>query len=199
MNHETLAEINLNNLAYNIYAIQQKVFPSKVIPVLKSDAYGHGTVPVTKRLVKEGFKIFSVAQFQEAMELRESGVTQSILILGRLFPGEIPTAIKAGFRITLFGHEDIRWIEEDRQELPAFVHVNVETGMGRIGALFDQEPQFLNDLIQSRYCIWEGLYSHFSTSDEKDKTYANIQLSRFREILSRIQKLGKKTFHYPHG
>jgi alanine racemase len=192
MNHETCAEINLNNLAYNIHAIQQKVLPSKVIPVLKSDAYGHGTVPVTKRLVKEGFKIFSVAQFQEAMELRESGVTQSILILGRLFPNEIPAAIKAGFRITLFGHEDIRWIEEARQELPAFVHVNVETGMGRIGVLLNQEPTFLNDLIRSRYCIWEGLYSHFSTSDEKDKTYANLQLSRFRNILSQIQKLEKR-------
>jgi len=53
MNHETCAEINLNNLAYNIHAIQQRVSPSQVIPVLKSDAYGHGAVPVTKRLASE--------------------------------------------------------------------------------------------------------------------------------------------------
>lgn len=192
MNYETCAEINLNNLAHNIHAIQQKVSPSKVIPVLKSDAYGHGLVPVAKRLAREGFTMFAVAQFQEAMELRESGVSQSILILGRLFPSEVPTAIKAGFRITLFGHEDICWIEEAREGLPAFVHVNVETGMGRIGALLDQEPHFFDNLVQSRYCIWEGLYSHFSTSDEKDKNYASLQLSRFRKILSRIQKLEKK-------
>jgi alanine racemase len=192
MNHETCAEINLNNLAYNIHAIQQKVLPSKVIPVVKADAYGHGAVPVTKRLVKEGFKIFAVAQFQEAMDLRESGFSQPILIFGRLFPGEIPGAIKAGFRITVFGQEDIRWIEEAGQELHAFVHVNVETGMGRIGVLLDQEPDFFDYLIQSRHCIWEGLYTHFSTSDERDKTYANLQLSQFRKILSRIQKLDKK-------
>ena len=192
MNHETCAEINLNNLAYNIHAIQQKVLPSKVIPVVKADAYGHGVVPVTKRLVKEGFKIFAVAQFQEAMELREKGFSQAILIFGRLFPDEIPKAIRAGFRISIFGEEDIRWIEEAGQELHAFVHVNVETGMGRIGVFLDQEPHFFDHLIQCRHCIWEGLYTHFSTSDEKDKTYANIQLSQFRKILSRIQKLDKK-------
>ncbi|GAF98351.1 unnamed protein product, partial [marine sediment metagenome] len=101
-------------------------------------------------------------------------------------------AIKAGLRISLFGEEDIRWIEEAGQELPAFVHVNVETGMGRMGVLLDQEPDFFDYLIQSRHCIWEGLYTHFSTSDKRDKTYANFQLSRFRKILSQIQNLDKK-------
>ena len=192
MKHETCAEINLDNLAHNIQAIQQRVSPSFVIPVLKSDAYGHGVVHVTKRLIKEGFTHFAVARLEEALELRESGVTQSILILGRLFPPEIPTALKAGFRITLFGSEDIRWIEQAAPGSPASVHVNVETGMGRIGVLLDQEPDFLDYLIKSRQCMWEGLYSHFSTADEKDKTYAHLQLTRFHEILSRIQNLEKK-------
>ena len=192
MKRETCAEINLNNLAYNIHAIQERVSPSQVIPVVKADAYGHGAVPVTRHLAREGFPMFAVAQLQEALELRESGVTQSILILGRLFSDEIPTAIKAGLRITVSGSEDIRWIEESSQELSALVHVNVETGMGRIGVLLDQEPDFIDYLIKSRQCIWEGLYSHFSTADEKDKTYANLQLSRFRSILSRIHKLSKK-------
>jgi alanine racemase len=188
MNAKTYAEINLDHLIYNIRAIQQKVFPSEIIPVVKADAYGHGAVAVTKRLVKDGFKIFAVAQFQEAMELRESGISQPVLIFGRLFPNEIPEAIKAGFRITLFGEADLRWIEKAGQEKPANVHVNVETGMGRIGVLLDREPAFFNALLQSKHCIWEGLYSHFSTSDEKDKTYANLQLSRFQKILSRLKE-----------
>jgi len=70
MNYKNYAEINLNHLADNINSIQQKVLPAQVIPVVKADAYGHGAVPVTKRLIKEGFKIFAVAQFNEAMELR---------------------------------------------------------------------------------------------------------------------------------
>ena len=86
MNAKTYAEINLYNLIYNIRAIKQKVFPSEIIPVVKADAYGHGAVAVTKHLVKAGFKLFAVAKFQEAMELRESGISQPILIFGRLFP-----------------------------------------------------------------------------------------------------------------
>jgi len=190
MNCGTCAEINLDNLVHNIRAIQLKVSPSKIIPVVKADAYGHGAVTVTKRLVKEGFKFFAVAQFQEAMELRESGIDVPILIFGRLFPDEIPTAIKAGFRITLFGKEDIRWIE--RADHRPIIHVNIDTGMGRIGVLLDREPDFFDDLEGLKHCIWEGLYSHFSTSDENDKNYANLQLNRFQKILANVKAKDNK-------
>ncbi len=136
--------------------------------------------------------MFAVAQFHEAMELRESGITQPILILGRLFPNDIPLAIRAGFRISIFGEEDLRWIEEAKQETRAPVHVKLETGMGRTGLLLDQAPALFDRLVQSRACLWEGLLSHFSTSDEQDKTYANQQLSRFKETLSLIRKLERK-------
>jgi alanine racemase len=192
MNHETRAEINLDNLSYNIHAIQQKVSPSRVIPVVKADAYGHGAVPVSKRLAKEGFTMMAVTRLEEAMELRESGVGQSILIFGRLFPDEIPEAVRAGFRLTVSGVEDIHWIEEAGQEQPAFVHVNVDTGMGRTGFLVNGVSQCLDELIKSRHCAWEGLYSHFSTSDERDKGYARLQVHRFRDVLDRIQTKGEK-------
>ena len=103
MNVRTRAEINLDNLAYNIQCIRDKVAPAGVIPVVKADAYGHGAVQVTRRLVREGFGMFAVARFQEAMELRESGIVQPILVLGRLFPEEIAEAVEAGFRICVFG------------------------------------------------------------------------------------------------
>jgi alanine racemase len=191
MNQKTVAEINLKNLTHNIRAIERKVSPSGVIPVLKADAYGHGAVPVAKHLVKEGFKAFAVAQFQEALELRDGGITQPILIFGRLLPDQIPTAIKSGFRISIFGIEDIRWIEKSGQNQTAVVHVNVETGMGRVGVQLDQEPGIFDYLTRSHRCLWEGLYTHFSTSDEADKSYADLQLSRFQDILSQIKKVKK--------
>ena len=190
MSPKTFAEINLNNLGHNINAIKEKVAPSEIIPVVKANAYGHGAVAVTKCLVNESFTRFAVAQFQEAMELRDSGISHPILIFGRLFPDEISEAINAGFRISLFGIEDIRWIEKAGQEQPANVHVNVETGMGRIGVLFDREPDFFDRLLASKHCVWEGLYSHFSTSDETDKTYTNLQLSKFQNILSQLKEKG---------
>jgi alanine racemase len=192
MTYRTYAEINLDHLAYNIHRIREKVSPALLIPVVKADAYGHGAVPVTRRLVREGLRMFAVAQFQEALELRESGITQPILILGRVFPPEIPTAIQAGFRITLFGKEDIRWVEAAVQDQPAVVHTKVETGMGRMGVLLHKEPDFFDALAGSKKCVWEGLFSHFSTSDEKDKTYANLQLTRFHEVLAGVRKFDRQ-------
>jgi len=192
MGFRNYAEIDLNNLAYNIHRIRERVAPASVIPVVKADAYGHGAVPVVKRLVREGFGMFAVAQFQEAMELRESGITQPVLILGRLFSDQIPQAIRAGFRISIFGEEDLRWIETARQEAPAFVHLKLETGMGRTGLSLDRAPLLFEALGRSRACLWEGLFSHFSTSDEHDKTYANLQLSRFRKVLSLLPMLARK-------
>jgi|WetSurMetagenome_2_1015567.scaffolds.fasta_scaffold04054_4 alanine racemase len=192
MNFRNYAEINLDHLAFNIHCIRERVAPARVIPVVKADAYGHGVVPVVKRLVREGLDMFAVAQFHEAMELRENGITHPILILSRLFPNDIPLAIRAGFRISIFGEEDLRWIEEAKQETAALVHVKLETGMGRTGLLRDKAPALFDRLVQSRACLWEGLFSHFSTSDEKDKTYANQQLTSFKETLSLIGKLEKK-------
>lgn len=192
MNFKTYAEIDLNNLAYNVGKIREKVAPARVIAVVKADAYGHGAVPVTKRLVAEGLDRFAVARFQEAMELRESGITEPILVLGRIFPGDIAQAIKAGIRITAFGEEDLRWIEDAGADLPAFVHVKLETGMGRMGILPEKAPHFFDRLIHCGACVWEGLFTHFSTSDERDKVYANLQLSRFQEALSRVSGLDRK-------
>jgi alanine racemase len=192
MKAKSYAEIDLDNLVFNVHAIQRNVLPAKVIPVVKADAYGHGALYVTKRLVKEGFNFFAVAQFQEAMELRENGLTQPILIFERLFPDEIKQAIQAGFRITLFGEEDIRWVERAGQEQAAHVHVNLDTGMGRVGLLWNQKTDFFNTLGHSKHCHWEGIYSHFSTADERDKTFADLQLSRFKEVLSRLERLDKK-------
>lgn len=189
MESTNCAQINLDNLIHNIRAVQTKVRLSKIIPVVKADAYGHGAVAVTRRLVKEGYDFFAVAQFSEAMELRESGIKAPILIFGRIFPDEISQAVKANFRLTLSDTEDLRWIKQCHLDHPAIVHVNIDTGMGRLGFLPDSAPDFFNTLRRSRCCRWEGLYSHFACADEKDKTYADLQLSRFQKLLSKVQKV----------
>ena len=187
MHPRTCAQIHLDHLRFNFREIQKKITPARLIPVVKADAYGHGAIPVSRCLVEEGADFLAVAQYQEAMQLRDSGIHVPILIFGRLFPDEIPEALRAGFRITLFGVEDIRWIEQVPGNQPAHVHVNVETGMGRVGVLLEREPEFFNHLARSQRCVWEGLYSHFATSDETDKTYAREQLVRFNALMKRLQ------------
>ncbi len=189
---QTCAEINLGNLLENLKVIQDHVAPSRVIPVIKADAYGHGAIPVAKAITNNGFDLFAVAQFKEAMALRDSGIANPILIFGRLLPHELPEAVAAGFRISLFCTEDIDWIEKSTLGQPAVVHVNLETGMGRVGVIAENDPDFFSRLTASKACVWEGMYSHFSTSDEKDKEYAHQQLNRFNTFLARVQTWSKK-------
>jgi len=186
--NRTCAEIKLGHLVENANAIREHVAPARVIAVVKADAYGHGAVHVSKALSAAGFDFFGVAQFREAMTLRNSGIAHPILIFGRLLPEEIPEAVSAGFRISLFGNQDIEWIEKAGLDRPAFVHVNLETGMGRVGVIQEIEQDFFLRLSVSRACLWEGIYSHFSTSDEKDKTYADLQLKRFSHCLTDNRK-----------
>jgi len=190
--YRTCAEINLDHLAHNLHQIRNRVAPARVIPVVTAAAYGHGAVACAGRLVREGVTMFAVAQFQEAMELRESGIDEAILVLGRLFPQQLPEAVKAGFRITVFGEEDLHWLEAVGAERPVPVHVKIDTGMGRTGLLASRTDSFLNDLVQCRSIIWEGLFSHFATADEPDKRYANLQLARFRELLGRVRELVRR-------
>ncbi len=186
MRLQTCAQIHLDHLRFNYRQIQKRIFPARLIPVVKADAYGHGAIPVSTCLVDAGAPLLAVAQYQEAMDLRESGIHLPILIFGRLFPDELPDALKAGFRLTVFSREDIQWIERLASSRPVHVHVNMETGMGRVGVLSSQEKSVFDLLTQSTHCIWEGLYSHFATSDEADKTYAHLQLNRFQAILQRL-------------
>lgn len=190
MHPRTCARIHLEHLRFNFREIRKKIAPARLIAVVKADAYGHGAVAVSRCLVDEGAQLLAVAQFEEAMELRDSGIDAPILIFGRLFPNELADAIRAGFRITLCAREDIRWIEQASGDQPAYVHVNVETGMGRVGVMPDQQSDFFNHLIHSRRCILEGVYSHFATSDEADKSYARQQLSGFTTLLNRIGREG---------
>ncbi|MFO7646101.1 MAG: alanine racemase [Desulfosarcina sp.] len=187
MHPRTCARIHLDRLRCNYHQIRKAIAPAALIPVVKADAYGHGAVSVSRCLVNEGAGLLAVAQFQEAMELRESGIDIPVLIFGRLFPDELPHAIRAGFRVTLFGVDDIRWIERAASHQPAYVHVKVDTGMGRVGVLPGHAGRLVDDLMRSRCCVWEGLYSHFATADESDKTYAHQQLAAFQTLTQHLQ------------
>ena len=189
--NKTCAEIHLGHLLENLRAIQAHVAPALVIPVVKADAYGHGAVVVAKTVAR-GADLLAVAQFKEAMELRDSGIANPILIFGRLLPHEIPVAVAAGFRISLFCTDDIDWIEKASLDKQAVVHVNLETGMGRVGVIVENDPDFFPILRASDSCVWEGLYSHFSTADEKDKAYANLQMNRFNAFLTDMRAWSRK-------
>jgi len=158
--------------------------------VVKANAYGHGAIPAAQHLIEAGVQFFAVARLQEALELRAAGIDHKILIFGRLFPTEMETAIRENVRITLTCVQDIRQIAAlaRKMDRKAYVHINVDTGMGRTGILPPQAIPALHRAHNHQNIVVEGLYSHFATADLKDKSYAHHQLRRFRELIKEIRQ-----------
>jgi len=181
----TVAEIHLDNLVHNLEEIRKKVVPADVMCVVKADAYGHGAVPVTRRLVREGVTNFAVARLAEALELRNAGIEENILIFGSLFPDEMEHAFVNGFQVTITDNADIDTAMEiaKRRSLYSRVHLNIDTGMGRVGIPYDQAQSAIIKLVNIDQIKLEGIYTHFATSDEKDKGYSRLQISRFNSVL----------------
>lgn len=187
---KVIAEIDLKNLDYNLAQISKQVDPAKVIGVIKADAYGHGVVPVAKRLVKNDVDFFAVARIKEALELYEEGVDGKILIFARLNEEEICKAINLNFRMTLTNLRDISMIDQCAAKLSkkAVVHINIDSGMGRIGIFPEVVDLLIQKISECQHIEFEGIYSHFSTADSKDKEYANFQLKQFLEVLDKFEK-----------
>ena len=185
----TVAEIHLENLAYNLRRICERVKPCKVMAVVKADAYGHGAVQVTNRLIEEGVQYFAVARIAEALELRHAGIDKAILIFGTLFDDQIENALAYDVRITVTDPRDIERISRiaARMGKIAIVHFNADTGMGRVGIQSDQAVEEVVRLYQNQNIRLEGIYSHFATSDTSNKAYAHLQLDRFRKLINDLR------------
>jgi alanine racemase len=165
-----------------VNAVSQRAAPARLICVVKSNAYGHGAVPVTRHLAGLGQNFFALARIEEALELVESNIKADFLVFGRVFPDRLAEAIKAGIHLTACCEQDLKWMEAASGGKRVFVHVKAETGMGRTGLLSHEAPAFFNRLMETPCLFFAGLYSHFATADEADKTFAKEQLDRFRAI-----------------
>ncbi len=184
----TIAEIHPDHLVHNLTEIRKKVAPAEVMCVVKADAYGHGAVPITKRLVKEGVTQLAVARVSEALELRNAGIEENILIFGSLFPDEIESAIMNDVQISITDINDIETVRElaIRNSVFVKVHLNIDTGMGRAGVPFDKARSAIIKIVNIDQIKLVGIYTHFATSDERNKEYAELQLKRFEDIINEL-------------
>ncbi|HWQ79157.1 MAG TPA: alanine racemase [Anaerovoracaceae bacterium] len=187
------AEINLGNLDYNIKQIKQKVGGREIIGVVKADGYGHGAAEVSAVLLKNGVKTLAVAALQEAVSLRDAGFTCPIVMLGITPDMYAGTLLEYNITPVTSSFENAAAISEaaavSDKTIEAFVAV--DTGMGRIGFLPDdacvEEVRRISRLPNLKI---KGLFSHFATADEKDKTYAERQLSHFNNIYEKLKQSG---------
>lgn len=187
------AEINLDTIATNTKNIKKLIGDKELIAIVKADCYGHGAVDVVPTLLENGASRLAVAMLTEAIELRENNINAPIVILGYtpLYLGE--ELINYDIEQTVY---DLDYAKELSKIALSFnkkakIHIAIDTGMGRIGFLpGDDTVKTINEVYNLEGLEVIGIYSHFSTSDEKDKTYANEQLFKFKKVMADLKALG---------
>jgi alanine racemase len=187
------AEINLSNLEYNIKQIQSKVGNKEIIGVVKADGYGHGAAAVSKVLLENGVGTLAVATLQEAISLREIGFTCPIVMLGITPEQYADTLLQYDITPVVCSVENAAAISAAASSARKTIDIYtaVDTGMGRIGVLPNEEgaEELLKISLLSNIRI-KGLFSHFATADERDKAYAQSQLSLYEIFYQKLSEAG---------
>ena len=200
MEKRTWAEINLYALANNILQIRKITNPNaQVMAVVKADAYGHGVARCAELLLKNGADRFGVATLNEAIELRRIFDEVPILILGSSFESETDELVKNNITPNVYMPEFAKALSDSAVKLGKTikVHIKLDTGMSRIGfpVTDGDNSGIINEIIAiSRLPMLEieGIFSHFSTSDELDKAYTHLQFKRFMSVCDELEKRGLK-------
>lgn len=188
-------EINLSNLDYNIKNIIAKAGTDKdIIGVIKADAYGHGSVEVAKVLKENGVKTFAIATLREAITLREAGITDEIIMLGLTPDMYAETIVKYDITPVVCASENAKAISEAAKIEGKTVSglIAVDTGMGRIGYLPDDETA-VEDVKKiatlSNFKI-KGIFSHMATADAFDKEFSKTQEERYIGFYEKLKAAG---------
>ena len=184
----TWAQINLEALAYNYRQVRNIVGPNaKILSVVKSDAYGHGLIEVSRKLVKCKTDYLGVASIDEAIKLRRSNICLPILVFGNILPAHIKAILDYNLTQTVcskrIAHLLNRYAQKRKKEVN--IHIKVDTGMGRLGIWHKQAFDFIKDIKRLSFINIEGLYSHLPSADI-DRKFTNYQIHQFKGLIKKL-------------
>lgn len=189
------AEIDLDNLAHNMQEIKRVAKSKDIIGVVKADAYGHGALDIAPVLLENGANRLAVAIASEAVELRRGGIECPIMILGFTPSNLADILLRYDLEQTVYSYElayDISQMARKKNKI-AKVHIAVDTGMGRIGFKADESSiEEVFRISKLPNIVIEGLYTHFSSSDEADKEYTYMQVEKYNWFYNRLLERGIK-------
>ncbi|MCB9453171.1 MAG: alanine racemase [Anaerolineaceae bacterium] len=193
-------EINLDAVAGNVRAIKETIGDSvALMAVVKSDAYGHGALSISRTALLNGAEYLAVSSMREALELREAEIKAPILVLGYTPVHAVRQALRHNITLTLYDLEVARTFNRIARELGARlrVHVKIDSGMGRLGVLASQAVSFFRHLSNLTHLDIEGIYTHFSQADT-DADYTAHQVQVFKDVLKPLRASGLN-FAYIHA
>jgi alanine racemase len=188
------AVIDLSALIFNLRQVKALVGPeTKIMGIVKSDAYGHGLLQASESLEREGIHYLGVAHTREAMALRREGVKAPIVILsGIRSRGEAAQAVDSNLTPVIFdlGMAESLNREADQRGKQVGIQLKVDTGMGRLGLTMNEIPRFIERLFEFRALLLEGLTSHLSSADEADEDYTRFQIENFKKSIETVRGKG---------
>ncbi|MBQ2614361.1 MAG: alanine racemase [Clostridia bacterium] len=194
------AEIDLDAIENNIRWIRRFVREgTKILGVVKADGYGHGYLQVAKVLLKNGADCLGVACIDEAMQLRRSGFSCPILILGYTDLVNAADLVKEDITAACYSYELASELSRAavKQGKRAKIHIKIDTGMGRIGLRYNEDAGVNQETVDTilKMAVLpnldiEGIFTHFSVADENDDAYTEMQFGRFQNICNRLRENG---------
>lgn len=189
------ADIDLDAVLFNFEQMSKNIpRGTKIMAVVKSDAYGHGAVPLAKLLEPYDYLWgYATATVEEAVELRRAGIEKPVLILGYTFPECYEQIVKYDIRQTVFQLEMAQALSEEavRQKKKAYIHVKLDTGMGRIG--YQSAEEAVGDTVRMKefpMLETEGVFTHFANADTASQEFTLKQIAKFNEITEAMEKNG---------
>lgn len=196
------ARIDLDAIAYNMEQMKQRIDGhTQIMAVIKTDAYGHGAVQVAQMLEKyEYIWGFAVATLDEAVVLRVEGIKKPILVLGCIFPDQYMEMLDNDIRMNVYTEEMAKEISNmaRREGKTAYLHIKLDTGMGRLGfSITEESVEAITRISKLPNVRMEGVFTHFAKADEKDKTFTKKQMKEF-EYMTKMLKEKGVSFSYEH-
>ncbi len=184
------ANIDLSVLQENYRRLRQRLPSKKILAVVKADAYGHGSLPISRKLEAAGIDFLGVGTSQEAIELREAGITCPVLVLGALVEPDLDFIIEADVSVTIHSPGRIQELQDVAQRLGKrlSVHLLVDTGMARLGVSADQAVQHALTIENSSHLHLEGIGTHLASPSVAEEVQR--QRRSFRAITDQLSSQG---------
>lgn len=188
----TWAEINLDNLAHNFRQIKRLLAPKiKMMVCIKADAYGHGLIPVAKKLLSLGIDYFGVASIDEGIRLRQENIILPILILGPILKEDIEPLFRYNLIPSVCTEEIVSALNNKARSKRKTIkiHIKVDTGMGRFGVLYKDALGFIEKAHELKFIDIEGVFTHFPCADT-GRNFTLHQIDMFKHLISKLNKVG---------
>ncbi len=186
--------IDLGALAHNLEQLRGCTgAKTKIMGIVKSDAYGHGIVPVSKTLEKNGVYCLGVSFTKEAIFLRQEGIKIPITILcGIGTEDEAKAVVENALTPVIFDLQSAEILERIASQKGDIIkiHIKTDTGMGRLGIDLNDTVSFLKEMKKFRFLKPEALMSHLSSADEEDTAFTQGQIQKFKMTVDEARRMG---------